>query len=766
MPEAPNIFLIDSTRFLEASQRLFLGAPLLVVDGEDHTFLFGVIRDLLRLRQKLGINQGVFVVGEEAHQITTDANIEKTVAFLKQLGITVVHDSHVHLLDLCVGLASLVTHVVTQDRSLLQFAKDGRRVILFDKEAIDVFTCETVVSRFGVTPDSVSAFLALTSGPEHAVLTKREAIAVLQQPGDLADKIADPSVVSSRKIRNKLKANGDAFLRRLKQFSPSGRYPCLDVNREQLRIEIDNDDNGRLLATHAFHSLKRLLRRPAEVPLVRQEVNLGSPNFHVIKTEADLQSAVAELCASRCCAIDTESSGRDPYSAELYGMSISCKHGEALYIPTLEQDIKGVERSRIMAVLRELFEGPIKVFGHNLKYDYVLLRRNGINIANIGFDTMLAAYDCFGDADFLNLQYLAKRLLGRTIKAHKDIVGPSGSLLDVPFHGVVHYACEHADATLQLAGVLQQELARRGIEQQYRNETLSLVKTLGDLECDGVPIDVESLRAIRDSLADQVSRAKEAVIGRVGSCFNLDSDEEVTAVLKMDQVLAKVIGFRKVTGKLLEALAIAHETARLLVRYSRCQKRLRNIETLIQSVQNGRVHPVFSQTRTDHCRLSSVKPRLFDSDDFRDLRSCLPESLRQFFPDSRKALGTVADEAGDKVLRSDLVDAEGCCRFQSIPPLEDGDHFQLLLSIVTGVSDHQLCRIFLLDRSAIAAIRHNFQTRYSSTFFWLDKFFKETAANGFASAHGRRRYFDGLRSSNLEKRNSALHSAVKWLVQW
>ena len=203
-----------------------------------------------------------------------------------------------------------------------------------------------------------------------------------------------------------------------------------------------------------------------------------------------------------------------------------------------------------------------------------------------------------------------------------------------------------------------------------------------------------------------------------------------------------------------------------MVRYSRCQKRLRNIETLIQSVQNGRVHPVFSQTRTDHCRLSSVKPRLFDSDDFRDLRSCLPESLRQFFPDSRKALGIVADEAGDKVLRSDLADAEGCCRFQSVPPLEDGDHFQLLLSIVTGVSDHQMCRIFLLDRSAIAAIRHNFQTRYSSTFFWLDKFFKETAANGFASAHGRRRYFDGLRSSNLEKRNSALHSAVKWLVQW
>src|SRR5262249_8858377 len=163
---------------------------------------------------KLGINQGVFVIGEEAHQITTDANIEKAVAFLKQLGIVVVHNSHVNVRDLCIGLASLVSHIVTQDRSLLQFAKDGRRVILFDKDAIEVFACETVVSRFGVTPDSVPALLALTNGPEDAVLTKREAIAVLQQPGNLAEKIADPSVVSSRKIRNKLKANGDDFLRR------------------------------------------------------------------------------------------------------------------------------------------------------------------------------------------------------------------------------------------------------------------------------------------------------------------------------------------------------------------------------------------------------------------------------------------------------------------------------------------------------------------------------------------------------------------------
>lgn len=164
MPDTRDIFLIDGAGFFEKSQKSFLGAPLLVVDGEDHTFLFGVIRDLLRLRCKLGINRGVFVVGEEAHQITTDTNIEKTIAFLQQLRIAVVHDSHARVLDLCVALASLANHVVTHDRSLLQLANDDCRVILLDNEDIEVFTSETVilssVSRVTVCPISWQSLVA------------------------------------------------------------------------------------------------------------------------------------------------------------------------------------------------------------------------------------------------------------------------------------------------------------------------------------------------------------------------------------------------------------------------------------------------------------------------------------------------------------------------------------------------------------------------------------------------------------------------------
>jgi DNA polymerase I-like protein with 3'-5' exonuclease and polymerase domains len=135
-----------------------------------------------------------------------------------------------------------------------------------------------------------------------------------------------------------------------------------------------------------------------------------------------------------------------------------------------------------------------------------------------------------------------------------------------------------------------------------------MVKTLGDWEVDGIPVDLGGLYSGRDSLADLVSRAKDAAINEVGRRFNLDSAQEVVAVLRMDPIVAKVVGFRKISLGALEELAIAHTVPRLLVRYNRCGKRLRDLEAVCQSVQNGRVHPVFSQTRTDHCRLSSVKP--------------------------------------------------------------------------------------------------------------------------------------------------------------
>src|ERR1019366_390806 len=263
MMSTRETFLIDGTGLFAACHQAFLGARLLVVDGHDHTVLYGVIKDLLQLRQSFGISRGIFVIGKEAHTVTSVANIEKTLTVLKQLRIAVVHDPVAPVLDLCLNLAPIAAYLVTYDRSLLQLAAGGRYVILLkDGSESDVYGSETVLSRFGVKPDLVPAFLALTDGTRPTVLTKREAIAVLEYPGDLTAKIGDPAMSPSRVLRNKRTANAEVILKHLQQMSPSGCCSDMDLKPGDFEIDIDTGRAAAVLAAHGFHFLRRLLPRP------------------------------------------------------------------------------------------------------------------------------------------------------------------------------------------------------------------------------------------------------------------------------------------------------------------------------------------------------------------------------------------------------------------------------------------------------------------------------------------------------------------------
>ena len=110
-------------------------------------------------------------------------------------------------------------------------------------------------------------------------------------------------------------------------------------------------------------------------------------------------------------------------------MSFSVKSGEAFYLPVIAEDLEGaVGRDVVLGAIRDIFSSGTEFVGHNLKYDYVLLRRHQCEIPDFHFDTMLAAHECFGDWELLNLPFLANRLLGREVKSYKDIVSDGQSL--------------------------------------------------------------------------------------------------------------------------------------------------------------------------------------------------------------------------------------------------------------------------------------------------------------------------------------------------
>ena len=470
-------------------------------------------------------------------------------------------------------------------------------------------------------------------------------------------------------------------------------------------------------------------------PPVKSTAARPSPCYQAVTTPDAIQSLVARIASAAICAVDTESSGKDPHQAELFGVAFSVKSGEAFYLPVVAEDLEGaVGRDLVLGAIRDIFSSGTKFVGHNLKYDYVLLRRHQCEIPNFHFDTMLAAHECFGDWGLLNLPFVANRLLGREVKSYKDIVSEGQTFLDVPFKELLLHACEDADVTFQLYHVLEQELGCRGLLNQYAAETLPLGMTLGKWEVEGVPVDAAELAHLRGDFLIAVDEARRVATDCAGASFDLDAEEDVRRVLRRDRTMADLIGSGRASSRLLEELGICYPLPRAIVKFRRVQKQLRQVEEVLRSVENGRVHPVFSQTSNSYGQLTTIKPRLFDELGPGRLSDCFSDPLVGYFRSSGRSLNVIQDLSGDALLKRDRQVAAGSGRFLlNGMSLSDVDHEDLLLSMMIGMSNSKLCRRFFYDRSAVESIRHDVELRYARAFKWLATYREETIRRGFAS---------------------------------
>ena len=175
---------------------------------------------------------------------------------------------------------------------------------------------------------------------------------------------------------------------------------------------------------------------------------------------------------------------------------------------------------------------------------------------------------------------------------------------------------------------------------------------------------------------------------------------------------------------------------------------------------------VFTQTRTPAGLVATTKPSLFDSG-VAELRVCFDDVVHEYFRDIQSALDALARMTSDPVLQSVQAGRSKVDAYMLEHPLMKGlQQNELLLSLVLGYSDSRLSRAFLVDRLTAATIRHDLEKRYQAMFQWIRSFARTAQTRGYAESEGRRKYIDGLRSSDVGKRGRALEYALKWLIQW
>jgi DNA polymerase I-like protein with 3'-5' exonuclease and polymerase domains len=254
------------------------------------------------------------------------------------------------------------------------------------------------------------------------------------------------------------------------------------------------------------------------------------------------------------------------------------------------------------------------------------------------------------------------------------------------------------------------------------------------------------------------------ILGEAGCDFDPDSSKATSDALRRVERLREWIGSRSLTQSEMEQLAWRHQIVEYIVKYRRIRKRLRELNAIRNAARRGKVFPLFSQLRVPHMSATSSGPNLEEA-----LRAnaVADSQLTREGPNPKRALQRLQRITGDDALRTDLrVCARSDFQCPEEPFLEGLSHADVLLSIAIGLQDAALCRRFLVSPEKTARIRANVQVRYPDLFGWLDQFRRDAIARGYAEHDGRRMYIDGLQSSNIEKKNKALTSAVRWLLRY
>jgi len=362
-------------------------------------------------------------------------------------------------------------------------------------------------------------------------------------------------------------------------------------------------------------------------------------HYLVLDDKEKFGSFCTELAKQKRFAIDTETTGTNPRSAKLVGLSVCWKTGEAYYIPVRgPMGCAVLNHDETMKCLKDALEDSrIEKIGHHLKFDMQILRGCGIELRGVYFDTMIAGWLLDPGALRLNLEELSYHYLGIRKTETKELLGKGKKQLTmdlVPVSDVGDYACGDADCTWQLGEKLAPKIEAAGLLPLLRNIEVPLISVLADMEWAGIQVDCDLLHKMSKSLEVQLAAQEVDIYALSGEKFNISSPTQLGAILfdklGLSSKSKTATGRDSTSEDVLTLLAKEHELPRRILDY-RGMLKLKNtyvdqLPSMI-SARTGRIHATFQQTGTETGRLSSSDPNLQNI----PIRSELGRSIRAAF---------------------------------------------------------------------------------------------------------------------------------------
>ena len=514
--------------------------------------------------------------------------------------------------------------------------------------------------------------------------------------------------------------------------------------------------------------------------------------YKLIETEEDIYTLVSAVKNYKTVCFDTETTSTNAIDAELVGISLSVKEGEAFYI-TMPTDKK--KTSARLDIIKEILEDEeIEKVGQNMKYDINVLANYGIEVKGKLFDTMIAHYVLQPEL-YHGMDYLAEIYLNYDTIKIEELIGDKGrnqkNMRDVQPELVCDYACEDADVTLKLKNILQEELKKEGIEELFYNIEMPLVPVLAYMERNGARIDTDALKETSLIFSKRLADIEKDIYSLAGEQFNIASPKQVGDILFgklkiIDKPKKTKTGQYVTSEEVLVQLQNRHPIVKDILQYRGLKKLLSTYVDALPELVNpktGKIHTSYNQTVTATGRLSSSNPNLQnipirDEDGKEVRRAFVPDcgSLFLSVDYSQIELRIMAHLSGDKNMIDDFcsghdIHAATAAKIYK-KPIEEVTKDERRkakvanFGIIYGISVFGLAERMNVDRREAKELIENYFATYSGVGEYIEKCKQEAKTNGYVETmFHRKRYLPDINSHNAVVRGYAERNAVNAPIQ-
>ena len=819
-----TFFLIDGSSFL---YRAYYGTrPLHTSKGEPVNAVYTFCRMIKRLIEKFGPSSIVLVWDSKGP--TTRHEFFENYKATRQAPPSDLFDQKAHIQEFAdlIGLHQLsragyeaddlmysLAHelggngknvmYITSDKDMGQ-ALDQESAYLYDFFKDELLSKQAVEEKFGFPVEKLPFYFALLGDTSDNIpgvygIGKKGAQDLVNQFDSLEDMYARIDEVKKPRMKAALQENKDnAFLSRklfLLQRVATG------VTQEDAHFDLRNWIKAqplfRKLELKSLMAELGVTKEQQESLLEQKREEIKRKNFQCVTTPAALFAVVQEIEAAGECALDTECDGISPLQTNMVGISICTNEAVAYYIPfghqTIEQQLSYDE---VKAALKPVLENPnIKVYMHNAKFDLHVLASHGIDVANIAFDTILAASLVTRDWQRIGLKHLTAFYFDEHMLTFDEVVKayklPNFSFVQLEL--ATDYSANDAYQTFRLQRIFEKELETEQMVSLFYDVEMPLLRILYQMERKGILVDRELLLSLDVQVTYALNKIEADIISMLEhkhEKINLNSPRQVEKLLFFDLKLPPQKKSSKGTGystdqEVLEALAQLHPVPALILKYRELFKlKSTYIEALPTYIhpKDNRIHTTFSQTRAATGRLSSLDPNLQNvpvSGVGLAVRSAFkPKEGHHFISGdySQIELRVLAFLSQDAALLKAFasghdIHAETAARLFNTPLNHVTSEQRQIgkrinFSILYGLTPYGLSKDLGISFKDAKQYIDTYFAQYPGVRVWMDGVVQEAIKKGYVTTHwGRRRYIPAIYEKNRVLHEEAKRVAINTVAQ-